>query len=198
MEIKKLSFSNSAWGDFNKNVELKLNSFNSENVIVEYSKGINLKVKFVLSGADLKRLNEKLDALDLHKWSISYTQPVLDGEEWELKVEFKNGIKKKSVGLNGYPSCWSKFLAVIEWLENKGQNQTELTYTQAKEIALRINPEVNFCREYAEAFHFFDINGEARTPDNDVVVIKKSGKILNFTNFVINFKPEHNAKTIKF
>ena len=49
-----------------------------------------------------------------------------------------------------------------------------MTYEQAKERALKINPNFNACKEYKKAYHFYDKRDKTfREPDNDVVVLKK-------------------------
>ena len=199
MEIKKLSFSSSIWANFDKNLNVKICKINGKNTVVEYFKGVEEKATFILSGKNLQYFNDKLCELKLEKWDCEYYDyTILDGEEWQIEVMFSNGKKNIIKGMNGYPKNWNAFLELIKWLERVYEEKKTLTYEEAKEKALSINPKVNFCREYLEAYHFFELGGEAKTPDNDVVVIKKTGKIFNFTTFVITFKPEHNAKTIKF
>ena len=198
MEIKKLIFNSDVWGVANKAVSLKAKRIDARNTVVEYSNGNGENFKFVLMEENLFIFNQKLKELDFNKWKDSYNELVLDGEEWNIMIEYSNKSKKEIVGRNGYPQGWNCLLALIEWIKGIGKSLPELTYEEAKQKALSINPKVNFCREYTEAYHFFDLGGELRTPDNDIVVIKKTGKTFNFATFVIEFNPEHNAKTIKF
>lgn len=52
-----------------------------------------------------------------------------------------------------------------------------MTYEQAKERALKINPNFNACKEYKKAYHFYDKRDKTeREPDNDVVILKEMGK----------------------
>ena len=74
-----------------------------------------------------------------------------------------------------------------------------MTYEQAKEKALKINPKFNACKEYKIAYYFYDKNDTTlREPDNDVVILKKTGKILNFSTFILDYLPEGKAKSLKF
>ncbi len=73
-----------------------------------------------------------------------------------------------------------------------------MTYEEAKAIALSRNPRVDSCREYVAAYHFYEKNGEEREPDNDVVIFKKTGKIRNFTTFIIDYTPEDKPREIEF
>lgn len=198
MKIKKLSFNSTVWGRADKAVSFKMNRIDAENAVIEYSKGGCLKLKFILSGDDLLAFNQRFKKANLEKWENTYTELVLDGEEWDIQLEFSNRSKREIVGLNGYPKDWNCFLALVEWVKAVGENMPELTYEEAKQKALSINHKVNFCREYFEAYHFSEMGGEAKVHDDDVVVIKRSGKTFNFVSFVVNLAPEHNAKTIKF
>lgn len=70
-----------------------------------------------------------------------------------------------------------------------------MNYEQAKEKALKTNPSLNSCREYKIAYHFYDKNDTTeRTPDNDVVIIKETGKISNLSNFILNYLPKEKPK----
>ena len=70
-----------------------------------------------------------------------------------------------------------------------------MNYEQAKEKALKINPSINSCKEYKIAYHFYDKNDStARTPDNDVVIIKETGKTSNFSNFILKQLPKETPK----
>ena len=37
-----------------------------------------------------------------------------------------------------------------------------------------------------------------REPDNDVVVLKETGKILNLSTFILDYLPERKPKSLKF
>ena len=74
-----------------------------------------------------------------------------------------------------------------------------MTYEQAKEKALKINPNFNACKEYKIAYHFYDKNATTlRESDNDVVILKETGKILNLTTFILDYLPERKPKSLKF
>ncbi len=71
------------------------------------------------------------------------------------------------------------------------------TYKEAKEIALKANKRVNTCREYDKAYHFFEkeYDGEG---DNGVIVLKETGRAINWISFILNYHPEKNPKEIEF
>ena len=74
-----------------------------------------------------------------------------------------------------------------------------MTYEQAKEVALKVNPKINACREFEIAYHFYDKRDKTeRTPDNDVVVLNETGKILNFTTFIVEYLPRRKPVMKKF
>lgn len=72
------------------------------------------------------------------------------------------------------------------------------SYKQAKEIALKRNAKINCCREYKKAYHFYNGAEEYRDGDNSVVVIKKSGKTVNYATFIIDYLPEKTPVQIEF
>ena len=74
-----------------------------------------------------------------------------------------------------------------------------MTYEQAKEKALKINPNFNACKEYNIAYYIYDKHDKTfREPDNDVVVLKETGKILNLSTFILDYLPERKPKSLKF
>jgi len=75
----------------------------------------------------------------------------------------------------------------------------KISYAQAKKIALQSHPYLNACREYKAAYHFYNKNcNAAKEPVCDVVVLKDTGKIINFTTFIIDYRPEVKPKYKKF
>ena len=74
-----------------------------------------------------------------------------------------------------------------------------IKYQQAKEIALKANKKVNACKEFKKAYYFYDKdNQEETTPDNDIVIFKDNGKMLNLTTFILDYTPEKSPKEIEF
>lgn len=69
-----------------------------------------------------------------------------------------------------------------------------MEYKEAKRIALNAKGTVNACREYKAAYHFYDKKETERDGDNDVVVLKESGKSMNFTTFILKFMPEKKQR----
>lgn len=72
-----------------------------------------------------------------------------------------------------------------------------MTYEEAKALALKLNDRVNTCREYKKAYHFFDKYYEGEG-GNGVVILKESGRAINFVHFILNYHPETNPKEIEF
>lgn len=72
-----------------------------------------------------------------------------------------------------------------------------IDYTKAKEIALNLNSRVNTCNEYQKAYHFF-IKDNDSVGDNGVVVLKSSGKAIDWVSFILKFHPEKTPKSIEF
>ena len=74
-----------------------------------------------------------------------------------------------------------------------------MTCEEAKEKALKINPKFNACKEYKIAYHFYDKRDKTeREPDNDIVILKETGKILNLSTFILDYLPERNPKEKAF
>lgn len=72
-----------------------------------------------------------------------------------------------------------------------------MNYKEAKEAALKVNKNLDSCREFEKAYHFYK-----KDSDDDggfgVVVIKETGKVLGWTSFILNYHPEKNPKEIEF
>ena len=83
--------------------------------------------------------------------------------------------------------------------KKKIKEKIKMTYEEAKEKALKINPNFNSCKEYKKAYHFYDKRDKTeREPDNDVVILKETGKILNLSTFILDYLPERNPKAKNF
>lgn len=65
----------------------------------------------------------------------------------------------------------------------------ELTFEEAFEIAKQYVSKINYCDEYEEGFDFGYYTDEDIVDDGGPVVIKKTGKVLTFTQFVRGFHP---------
>lgn len=71
-----------------------------------------------------------------------------------------------------------------------------MTYEQAKELALRKNAKINACKEYENAYRFYDkFDQTERIPDDDVVVLKDTGKLVNLTTFILDYHPKPKPKS---
>ena len=75
-----------------------------------------------------------------------------------------------------------------------------ITYEQAKEIAVKASKKVNACNEYEKAYHFFKKlnDGEFIEGDNGVVVLKETGRAINWISFILDYHPEKSPKQIEF
>jgi len=65
-----------------------------------------------------------------------------------------------------------------------------MTYSEAKETALKRNPDYNACHEYAAGFHFFTKTDAEIDGDSGVVVLKENGRVIDFVPFLLDFHPE--------
>ena len=72
-----------------------------------------------------------------------------------------------------------------------------VTYQDAKKTALKVQKSVNACREYVEAYYFYnkDYTGDGA---NGVVVVKKTGATKSFPQFVLDRKGTDQGKSITF
>ena len=68
------------------------------------------------------RLSVKLRNLDVFAWEAKYSEPVLDGEEWELEIEDVDGATFRSSGTNGY---LENFDAVLQLCVDAGLPEEE-------------------------------------------------------------------------
>ena len=63
-----------------------------------------------------------------------------------------------------------------------------MTYNKAKQLALKINGKVNAFYEFDNAYRFYDSKATTvKVPDNDVVVLKSTGKIINYTTYLLDY-----------
>ena len=65
-----------------------------------------------------------------------------------------------------------------------------MTYDEAKNIALSLNRRVNACNEYTKAYHFFEERDEEIDGDAGVVVLKDTGRAIDFVQFILSVQPE--------
>lgn len=73
-----------------------------------------------------------------------------------------------------------------------------MNYQEAKKKALTLDDKVNGCREYKNAYHFYQKDGEEVVGDFDIVILKSNGKAIGLTQFIIDYLPEKNPKEIDF
>ena len=74
-----------------------------------------------------------------------------------------------------------------------------ITYEEAKKLALQRNGNVNACLEYETAYRFYDeTEGELMEPAGDVVVLKKDGRVMGLTEFILEYRPDRKFKKRAF
>jgi len=79
----------------------------------------------IFTGEKLNEFLYKLFNENILKWKREYNNnDILDGTQWELKMEFKDLPKFKCYGSNEYPSNWKNILTII----NEYFPQMELDY----------------------------------------------------------------------
>lgn len=78
----------------------------------------------------------------------------------------------------------------------KGQN--DMTYQEAKNKALMTNRNVNSCDEYKDGYHFYQERKEEWFGDSGFVIIKSTGRVLRWIDFIFQFHPERKANILDF
>lgn len=74
-----------------------------------------------------------------------------------------------------------------------------ITYEEAKKTAQAAKINIDSVLEYKDAYIFY--NSKARgnaQEDNEVVVLKRDGKVVSMTSYVIGTKDNSKPKHIKF
>ena len=72
-----------------------------------------------------------------------------------------------------------------------------IAYEDAKKTALKVQKSVNACREYVEAYYFYnkDYTGDGA---NGVIVMKNNGSTKSFPQFVLDRSGTDQGKTRSF
>ena len=65
--------------------------------------------------AEWRKLENLLAACDFSAWRSEYYQPVLDGVHWHLELRGNDGNVRVFDGMNDYPDCWEKFMAMCNY-----------------------------------------------------------------------------------
>lgn len=74
-----------------------------------------------------------------------------------------------------------------------------MDYLKLKEIALNYNAKINACKEYENAYYFYNkINSETTGGIDDFVVLKESGRILSLSTYILTYTPTSFPKQIEF
>jgi len=70
-----------------------------------------------LSPEEWREFIHKVFHCNIANWKKRYVDPhVVDGTQWELKVDFMNGKPIKVYGSNKYPVHWDKFIKAVNSL----------------------------------------------------------------------------------
>ena len=72
-----------------------------------------------------------------------------------------------------------------------------MTYTNAKELALHLNPRFNACREFEKAYHFYTRTEDVVDGDFGAVILKENGKVINWVDFILNYHPERDPRELE-
>ena len=73
-----------------------------------------ISIKYSISKKKWNEFTEKIFNESIYKWKKKYyNNDILDGEQWELKMEFNDLILFESFGSNEYPNNWDTFQEII-------------------------------------------------------------------------------------
>ena len=72
-----------------------------------------------------------------------------------------------------------------------------VTFEEAYKIALELDDTVNSCNEYKDAYHFYEKTDYEVDGNDGPVILKESGKAINFITFIMTYHPERTPKKVK-
>ena len=72
-----------------------------------------------------------------------------------------------------------------------------ITYEVAKKAAMKLQKSINGCREYLEAYYFYNTEYEGEGA-NGVLVLKEDGSMKPFPLFLLERKEDDRGKEIPF
>lgn len=72
-----------------------------------------------------------------------------------------------------------------------------MEYDQAKQKALRIQKSCNACKDYGDAWFFYDAKASGED-DDGVIIMKNSGKDMTFAEYLQEGDGPHKAKRVTF
>ena len=71
-----------------------------------------------------------------------------------------------------------------------------VSFEVAYEIALSLDSTINSCNEYKDAYHFYEYTDYEVDGNDGPVILKESGKAINFIAFIMNYHPETTPKKL--
>ena len=98
-----------------RSLHFEIGGYDAMNHMVDYRNGFVKYAKYYhpyrqevkekeITVDEIMLLTTKLYDLGIQKWEKEYTTPVCDGIQWELKINYENGFRKKVWGSNAYPN----------------------------------------------------------------------------------------------
>ena len=112
MTYSKLVFHENSRPDFGKTVTIDFEM--NEIVVDSETEG----VKWCRIGSrERSTIEAKLNTSRPEEWAEDYSEPVMDGMMWDLKLFKGNDIVKESVGCNGYPpnEQWQALCSLVNF-----------------------------------------------------------------------------------
>ena len=73
--------------------------------------------------AEWAKLEGLLAKCNFPAWQEEYEEPVLDGTDWHLEIQYADGRTTKSDGMNGYPDQWRDFATMCEYCEKISEGE---------------------------------------------------------------------------
>ncbi len=67
--------------------------------------------------AEWTKLESLLAKCNFSAWRDKYEKPVLDGTIWHLEIQYADGRRMESAGMNDYPNEWRDFTAMCKYCE---------------------------------------------------------------------------------
>ena len=64
-----------------------------------------------------------------------------------------------------------------------GEENLEIPYSAARDIAAELYPEINYCMEYTDAYIFSDKDYIGFGGKSPIVILKKTGEVLSMVEY---------------
>lgn len=90
-------------------------------------------------------------------------------------------------------NCGDYFYEVIDGIREK-HGKKDIAYFEARDIALKINKDYDAAIEYDEGYRFYENSNSII----GVVILKETGEVMNWSDFIINVKKGKMSRTLDF